>query len=167
MNLWLSYGTMKQDMMGFTDADGSMAEDRHAISGYTFLIHGSAVTWSAKQQEIITLSTTKAEYVAITHASKKALWLQSLIFQLFNIVLEPTTLFLDNKSAIELMKDHQYHAQTKHIDILFHFIHWIVEEGSICLVYCSTNEMIANMLTKALPSTKVKHFAFQLGLSPA
>jgi len=48
MNLWLSYGTTKQNMMGFTDTDGSMAEDRHAISGYAFLIRGGAVTWSAK-----------------------------------------------------------------------------------------------------------------------
>jgi len=48
MNLWLSYRTMKQDMTGFTDADGSMAEDRHAISRYAFLIHGGAITWSAK-----------------------------------------------------------------------------------------------------------------------
>jgi len=167
MNLWLSYGTTKQDMTGFTDADGSMAGDRHAISGYAFLIRGGAITWSAKRQEIIALSTTKAEYVAITHASKEALWLRSLVSQLFDIVLEPTTLFLDNKSAIELMKDHQYHARTKHIDIRFHFIRWIVEEGSIRLVYCPTDEMIADTLTKALPSARAKHFASQLGLSPA
>ena len=158
---------MKQDMTGFTDADGSMAEDRHAISRYAFLIHGGAITWSAKWQEIIALSTTEAEYVAITHASKEALWLRFLVFQLFDIVLELTTLFSDNKSAIELTKDHQYHAWTKHIDIQFHFIHWIIKEGSFHLVYCPTNEMIADMLTKALPSAKAKHFASQLRLLPA
>ena len=105
--------------------------------------------------------------MAIIHASKEALWLRSLVSQLFDIVLEPTTLFSDNKLAIELMKDHQYHARTKYIDIRFHFIRWIVEEGSIRLVYCPTDEMIADMLTKVLPSAKAKHFASQLGLSPA
>ena len=122
MELWLLYGMAKMDLMGYTDADGSMAKDRHAILGYTFLIHSGAVSWSAKRQEIIALSTAEAEYIAITHASKEALWLHSLLSQIFNFDLDSTTLFSDNKSTIELMKDHQYHARTKHIDIRFHFI---------------------------------------------
>ena len=157
----------KMKLTGYTDADGSMAEDRHAISGYAFLIHGGAVSWSAKRQEIIALSTTEAEYVAITHAAKEALWLRSLILQLFELKLDSTTLFSDNQSAIELTKDHQYHARLKHIDICFHFIPYIVEDGSIRLIYCPTNDMIADTLTKALPSAKVKHFAAEFGLSPA
>jgi len=155
------------DLMGYADADGSMAEDRHAISGYAFLIHGGAILWSAKQQEIIALSTTEAEYVTITHGAKEALWLRSLLSQLFDIILNSTTLFSDNQSAIQLMKDHQYHACMKHIEIHFYFIRYIVEGGSIRLVYCPTDDMTADTLTKALPLTKVKHFASQLGLLPA
>ena len=104
---------------------------------------------------------------AATYAAKEALWLRSLLSQLFDITLEPTTLFSDNQSAIALTKDHQYHARTKHIDIRFHFIRWIVENRSLRLVYCPmapTNEMVADTLTKALPSPKVKHFAAELGL---
>jgi len=166
-DLWLTYGISKMDLMGYADTDGSMAEDRHTISGYTFMIHGSAVSWSAKQQEIIALLTTEVEYVAITHAAKEALWLRSLLFQLFDIVLNSTTLFSDNQSAIELMKDHQYYAQMKHINIHFHFICYIIKGGSICLVYCPTDDMTTDTLTKALPLTKAKHFASQLGLLPA
>ncbi|CAA7261229.1 unnamed protein product [Cyclocybe aegerita] len=135
--LWLSYGGQQKELVGYTDADGNMAEDRHAISG---------------------------EYIAATYASKEALWLCSLISQLFDTSLGSTTLFSDNQSAITLAKDHQYHARTKHIDIQFHFIRWIVKNGSIRLVYCPTNEMVADTLTKALPLPKVKHFATELGL---
>ena len=131
IKLWLSFGTKKMKLTGYTDADGSMSEDRHAISGYAFLIHGGTISWVTKWQEIITPSTTEAEYVAITHAAKEALWLCLLILQLFDLDLESTTLFSDNKSAIELMKDHQYHARSKHIDIHFHFICYIIEDGSI------------------------------------
>jgi hypothetical protein len=94
-----------------------MAKDRHAISGYAFIVHGGAISWSAKHQDIILLSTTESEYIAVTHAAKEALWLRSLIEQLFGTTLSPTTLFSDNQSAIALSKDHQYHAHTKHIDI--------------------------------------------------
>ena len=48
IKLWLSYGMTKMDMTGYTDADGSMAKNRHAISEYAFLIHGGAICWSAK-----------------------------------------------------------------------------------------------------------------------
>ena len=151
--------------MGYANADGSMAEDRHTISGYAFLLHGGAVSWAAKQQEIVSLSTTESEYITITHASKEALWLRSLILQLFNVTLKSTTLFSDNQSAITLMKDHQYYPRTKHIDIQFHFICWIIKGGSLCLIYCPTEDMLADTLTKALPSLKVKHFAAELRLA--
>ena len=109
----------------------NMAEDHHAISGYAFILHGGAISWLAKWQEIISLSTTESEYVAMTYAAKEALWLCSLLSQLFDTNLELTTLFSDNQSAIALTKDHQYHTHTKHIDIHFHFICWIIENGSL------------------------------------
>jgi len=142
------------EFQGFADVDGSVAEDCHAISGYTFIINKGAVSWSAKCQDIILLLTTESEYVAVTHATKEALWLHSLIQQLFNITLSPTTLFSDNQSAIALTRDHQYHACTKHIDIQYHFICWAIKNGSIHLIYCPTDDMVADCLTKALPSTK-------------
>jgi len=69
--------------------------------------------------------------VAATYAAKEALWLRSLISQIFGVVLPATTLFSDNQSAIALTKEHQYHARTKHIDVRYHFICWIIEEGKI------------------------------------
>ncbi|KAF7762365.1 hypothetical protein Agabi119p4_8958 [Agaricus bisporus var. burnettii] len=164
-DLWLTFGGQGDTLEGFADADGNMAEDRHAISGFAFIINGGAVSWSAKHQEIVTLSTTESEYVAVTHATKEALWLRSLISQIFGAILPTTPLFSDNQSAIALTKDHKYHGRTKHIDIRYHFIRWMVEEGKVRLVYCPTTDMIADILTKALPSPKVKHFASALGLA--
>lgn len=144
-----------------------MAEDRRSTSGYAFMINGGAVSWSAKKQEIVTLSTTESEYVGAVHASKEALWLRSLISQIFSTTLDTTTLFSDNQSAIALASDHQYHPRTKHIDIRYHFIRWIIEDGQIRLIYCPTDDMVADIFTKALPSPKVKHFASLLGLVSA
>src|ERR1700678_874687 len=164
--LWLSYGEVTKELVGYADADGSTNEDRKAISGYAFMINGGAVSWSAKHQEIISLSTTEREYTAATYAAKEALWLRQLIPQIFGVSLNATTLFSDNQSAIALTKEHQHHAHTKHIDVHFHFIRWIVEDGKLRLIYCPTEEVIADILTKALVSTKVKHFASELGLVP-
>ena len=141
-----------------------MNEDRRAITGYAFLINGGAISWSSKQQEIVSLSTTESEYVTVTHGMKEALWLRSLLFEVFDLIKPPTTLFSDNQAAIALTQDHQYHARTKHINVCYHFIHWVIEQGSLQLIYCPTDDMVADALTKALPSVKVKHFTAGLGL---
>jgi hypothetical protein len=137
------------------------------MSGYVFMLNGGVVSWSAKSQEIVSLSMTENEYVAITHTSKEVLWLHLLLEQLFGPLAKPTILFSDNQSAIALTKDYQYHAQTKYIDTRFHFIHWIVKNGSIQLIYCPTANKVANAFMKPLLSAKAKHFASALGLSMA
>ncbi|PPQ72971.1 hypothetical protein CVT26_014516, partial [Gymnopilus dilepis] len=162
--LELVYGGETRDLVGFVDADGASQEHRHAISGYVFIVDGGAVSWASKKQELVTLSTTEAEYVAATHAAKEAVWLRRLISEILSPISEPTTLYGNNQSAIALAHGGQYHARTKHIDIRYHFIRYIIEAGSIRLIYCPTNEQTADTLTKALPSTKAKHFASAMGL---
>ena len=63
------------ELKGYSDADGLMHEDQKAISGYAFLLDRGAVSWSSKKEEIIALSMTEAEYVALTQAAKEAIWL--------------------------------------------------------------------------------------------
>ena len=73
-----------------------MSKDRKAVSGYTFLIDGGAVSWASKKQEIVSLSTTKSEYVAATHTTKEALWLRLFIGEVLVPLNKPITLFSDN-----------------------------------------------------------------------
>ena len=98
--LWLTYGDSSAELEGYTDADGSMHEDRKAIPGYAFLLNGGAILWSSKKQEIIALLMTEAEYVATTHTAKEGLWLQLLIGEIFRKFTSPTTLYRDNQGAI-------------------------------------------------------------------
>jgi hypothetical protein len=94
--------------LGYTDADGATQEHRRAISGYSFLIDGGAISWSSKKQELVTLSTAEAEYVAATHVAKEAIWLRRLIHELFPSLARPTTLYCDNQSALKLIEDDNY-----------------------------------------------------------
>ena len=126
-------------MIGYVDADGASQEHRRAILGYVFMVDGGAVSWLLKKQELVTLSTTEAEYVDATHAAKEAIWLCRLISKVFKSIETPTTLFCDSKLVIALVHNGHYHAHTKHIDIRYHFIHYIIEAGTIKLVYCPTN----------------------------
>jgi hypothetical protein len=168
-DLSLTYGEEEKDLQGWVDADGASQDHRRAISGYVFMVDGGAVSWTSKKQEIVSLSTTEAEYIAATHAAKEAIWLRRLFGEIFppatSGINKPTHVHSDNKSAITLATGSgQYHARTKHIDIRYHFIRYVIDAGSIKLVYCPTDDQTADTLTKALPSLKVKHFAHAMGL---
>ncbi len=164
-DLQLTYGSERQDLQGYTDADGSTQEDQQAMSGYTFLINRGTISWSARRQELITLSTAEVEYVAATHAAKEAKWLHKLFGKLFPHLLDlPMTLFLDNQSVIKLTTTDNYHAWTKHLDQLYHFIHNLVSKQVIKLVYCPSEDMVMDTLTKALLKWKVVAHASSLGM---
>ena len=74
-NLVLTYEGDNRGLVGYVDADGASQEHRRAISGYVFMVDRGAVSWSLKKQELVTLSTAEAEYVAQTHAAKDTIWL--------------------------------------------------------------------------------------------
>jgi hypothetical protein len=117
-----------------------------------------------KKQELVTLSTTESKYIATTHATKEGIWLRCLISEVFCPLVNPTTLYCDNQLAITLAKDGHFHARTKHIDIRYHFIRYMVEDGSIELIYCSTEEMATDILTKPLPAPHILSLTKVLGL---
>ena len=163
-DLTLTYGEERHELLGYTDANGASHEHRHAISGLTYLIDGGAISWQSRKQELVTLSTAEAKYVAATHAAKEAIWLRRLISELFPFPPTPTTLFCDNQAAIKLAINNNYHARTKHIDIHFHFIRQVILDNIITLIYCPTDDMAADILTKSLPKWKVSTHVSNLGL---
>jgi len=116
-NWGLTFGGGREGLEGYTDADGTSQEHRHAISGYAFIIDGGAASWSSCKQELVTLSTTKAKYVASTHTAKEAIWLRNFIGEVFSPLAEPTTLHCDNQSAVAIATNGNFHTRTKHIDI--------------------------------------------------
>ena len=67
------------NLIGYSDADwaGDM-DDRHSASGNVFLLAKRAVSWLSKKQATLVLSTTKAEYVALSTATQEAIWLQTV-----------------------------------------------------------------------------------------
>jgi hypothetical protein len=165
-HLKLILGGIHSELTGYSDADWASHMHRHSISGFAHFVGIGAVTWSSKKQLIVTLSSTKAEYVALTHASKDTLWIHKLLTELSSIFSFslPTTLFCDNQGAIRLSKDATFHGRTKHIDVHFHFIRQTINSGHIMMQYCSTDDMIADIFTKSLARVKYEKFRTLLGV---
>lgn len=165
--LKLILGGTDGTIVGYSDSDWASQIHRHSISGFAFFVGKGVVSWSSKKQPIITLSSTEAEYVALTHASKDIIWIQKLLKDFSSIFPHslPTTLNCDNQGAIRLSKDSTFHGCTKHIDVHFHFIRQTVSQGHITLPYCPTEDMIADTFTKPLARFKFEKFCNLLGVS--
>jgi len=161
----LCYG-MKGSGAGFTDADWGAGADRKSMGGFTFLLNGAAISWNSKKQATVALSSTEAEYMALTQAVKESIWLQTLLhdFGAQKHVLEVRNIHIDNQGALALAHNPEYHARTKHIDIQYHFVRQHCENKTITLTYCPTGEMTADIFTKALLQPAFAKHILGLGL---
>lgn len=110
------------------------------------------------------LSSCEAEFMAAAAAACQAIWLINLIGEMTGYRPEPALLYIDNRSAIDLMKNPVHHGHSKHIDMRYHFIRECIERGQICVKYVSSGEQKANILTKALPCMKFAMMRCQLGV---
>ena len=139
------------DLTGYCDADwAGDVNDRKSTSGYVFNICGSPVSWRSKKQTCVALSTAEAEYVALTSAAQEAVWLSSLLAEIGRREKAATIIYDDSQSALAMSKNPQFHGRAKHIDIKYHYVREQVDKGTIQLQYCSTEEMLADILTKGL-----------------
>jgi hypothetical protein len=148
--IWYS-NSEDDSLVGYTDSDfaGSI-DDRKSTSGYAFLLGTGLISWASKKQPIVTISSVEAEYVATTSTSCHAVWLRRILSDLTHEEKEPTPIFCDNSSTIALSKNHVFHRKSKHIDTHYHFIHELVNDGSIMLQFCGSKEQLADIFTKPL-----------------
>jgi len=164
----LNYGDVRERepmLIGYSDANwGNDVNTRRSTTGYIFYLSGGAISWSSKRQATVALSSTEAEYMALTQATKEAIWLRGLLAELNYTQERATTLFEDNQSAIALAKNPVHHARSKHIDIQHHFIREKIESNEIEISYKSTDDMIADALTKPLARPRFAKLIDEMGL---
>ena len=110
----------------------------------------SLVAWTRKKQTSISLSTTKAKYIAATECCTQIEWMRQTLQDIKIMFEEPITIYCDNTSAISLSKNPVQHSKSKHIPIKFHYLREQAENKNIRLEYVSTQEQVADIFTKPL-----------------
>jgi hypothetical protein len=153
------------DIYGFVDANWDGDLD-HIIytSGYVFNLFGGEIIWMRKIQAVMALSTTEAEYMTTTHASKEAVWLKILCLGI-GLVNQAVGLDCDSQSEIFLAKNPTYHSKTNLIDVQYHFVRDMVEEKKVLLEKVDTLKNVTDSLTKSVSIENLSSCRVTMGIA--
>lgn len=155
----------KNVIRAYSDADyANDVETRRSTTGYVFLLSSAAVTWNSRRQHSVALSTTESEFVAASEATKEAIWVKQLLSEIYHSESFDLILYIDNQSAIRLIKNPIFHKRTKHIDIRYNFVRERYENNDIDIMFVSTRDQVADIFTKALARNKFEYFRQLLGM---
>ena len=151
----------------YADADwAGDLDSRRSTTGFVVLLNGGAINWQSKRQPTVAVSTMEAEYQASASAAREAVWVRKLMRDL-GCALGVTAVVIkcDNQVALDQISNPISSSKSKHIDVMHHFVRDRVAKGEIVMEYCPTQKMVADLLTKALPSEAFRAGRMGLGLS--
>lgn len=97
-------------------------------------------------------------------AASEVAWLVRLLEEIGIIDLSPITLYCDNQSAMHIARNPVFHERTKHIDIDCHFTRDKVMEGLLQLFYLPSDQQLADLFTKIIPSPQFNSMKTKLGI---
>ncbi|GJV61065.1 hypothetical protein Tco_1467165 [Tanacetum coccineum] len=150
MGLWYSKDSGFA-LRAFADADSAGCQDtRRSTSGSAQFLRDKLVSWSLKKQKSTAISTTEAEYIALSGCCAQILWMRSQLSD-YGFTFNKIPLYYDNQSAIALCCNNVQHSRSKHIDIRHHFIKEQVENIAVEVYFVETKYQLADIFTKALP----------------
>lgn len=123
------------------------------------------MAWSSRKQSVTATSTTESEFVALCAATKSTIWLRKLISDLGQKQTQPTQIRCDNQRAITLVKNPESSKRTKHIDTQYFYTCDMQRKEEIDVKYVSTDNQLADPLTKPLSKDKFESLIGQYGFS--
>ncbi|GKC03652.1 retrovirus-related pol polyprotein from transposon TNT 1-94, partial [Tanacetum coccineum] len=163
MGLWYSKDT-DMSLTAYSDADHAGCQDtRRSTSGSAQFLGDKLVSWSSKKQKSTAISSTEAEYIALSGCCAQILWMRSQLTD-YGFQFNKIPLYCDNKSAIALCCNNVQHSRAKHIDVRYHFIKEQVENGIVELYFVRTEYQLADIFTKPLPRERFNFLIEKLGM---
>jgi len=159
-------GSHPDQVVAYADASWASDQDTgRSVTGYVVTVNGSSVSWKSQRQQTVAMSSTEAEYMALFAVVQEVIWMKRFLDQVSpKHTSQEIIVYQDNKSAILLASNPTQHSRTKHINTKFHFVREQVTSGQVKLQYLPTEDMTADILTKAVSGVKLTKHIKSFGL---
>ena len=151
----ITYGgkSANNELIGYCDSDwAGEVDQRRSTSGNVFLLNNGPVAWGSRLQKTSALSVAEAEYMSLTEALCECLWLRPLLASLGIEQTGPTPIYVDNRAAIALSRNPEFHKRTKHVGAKYHRVRQEQLNGIVTVNYVPTDDNVSDMMTKAVTS---------------
>jgi hypothetical protein len=152
-------------IVGYSDSNYASNKDtRKSVSGFAIYFNGALVSWKSKAQQCVTLSSTEAEYVAMSLCVMEMEFVRQIVGSIGFEPKLPMKLFVDNTGAMELAKNYSTSGRTKHIDVCFHFIREMIDQELLEIVFVPMDKNVADIFTKNVSMEKYNTHSAVLGM---
>ena len=157
--------TSSLELCAYSDADwAGDSTDRKSTTGFCVFLGDSLISWKSKKQQVVSRSSTEAEYRAMASTTSEIVWLRWLLADLGVCLSSPTPMYCDNKSAIQIAHNTVFHERTKHIEIDCHFTRHHVQHGTISLPFTPSSMQLADFFTKSHTIQRHRFFITKLSM---
>lgn len=156
------------EIVVYSYVDWASCPDTHkSTSGYAVFLSSNLVSWSFKRQNIVSRSSAKAEYRAVTNAVAEVSWLCQLLQELHAPLGRTVLVYCDSIGSIYMSSNPIQHQRIKHIEIGLHFVRDKVVAGEVRVLHVPTTSRYVGIFTKGLPLLIFNYFRTSLNVRGA
>ena len=144
----------RRELVGYVDA--SHATDhktRRSVTGMFIMYGGAAIAWKSRLQSLVATSSTEAEFYAAVFAAKMTLYFRYILQELDALSEGPTTLYIDNQAALNMINENRPTERARHIAVQWFAIQQWRAQGLIIMRHLPGTINSSDAMTKALTST--------------
>ena len=145
----------------YADASFAVGILKQSVSGYVIYLNGTPLLWGSLKQTIVVDSSCSAEYVAASVACKQAIHAENLISFLGFSCIKPYTMYTDSTACLGIASNSERLGNLRHLSIRYNLVRCYVTIGEIDMVFCITEEMVADLLTKIVTGVQDNRLAIR------
>jgi hypothetical protein len=148
-------------VVSYADASFAVGEQKQSISGILVMINGTPILWGSLKQTAVVDATCSAEYVASSICCKQILQAENMVQFLNFTCPKPYTLYTDSQACMHIANTESKLGKVRHVEIRYHLVRCLVIAGDIRLIYCITEDMIADIFTKIVAGAQDKRLSIR------
>ena len=147
----------------FADADWAEDNMDKKSTSFCVTVGENLVSWHSKKQKVVSPINAEAAYRAMATMTAEIMWTNVVLMDMGVEVQQPVQLYCDNQAAIRITANPVFHERTKHIEVDCHYVHENVQSGEITTVYTKSEDQAANIFTKAVAGSRLRHILNKQG----